>query len=490
MALMNYLFHSHDDELIQNVILEFGKPTILISHSEVSDCEMDFDYKDLVFSTYSQVDWEKIPPIDLAILNDFIECEKIYLKLSERLFEGSGLDQRKRSYHKHLRFWYWIILKNKETLDCVIFDNLPHEGYDLIIYYICKHFKISFLTFYRLPIKPQKFLKRYPVEDIFKHGEILNRKFNSSEVSNFSKKTKPKFSNELANIIADYESGVYSSSLDKPLEFHEKKRRTLKENFKKIFSKKIFEYAFYRWIKPYFNEDIQRLIRRDPYYERSKIVKKYIKLNAIKPDLKKNYIYVPLHFQPELSTTPIGQDYAFQELMIEQLAWCAKSLNLLIYVKEHPRSSSIFSRNLAFYKSFSNLSNVFLIENKTDNKLLIENCFATATVSGSASWEAFLMNKPAIIFGTSIFENGPNVYKVNSTSSIKSALNRILSKPEINYQDKYEFLLRIDKVSFNAIVGGKRDRLFPIANFTIDESNQNIIKAIKEFAIFHGIGKF
>lgn len=486
---MNYMFHSHDEELIECIILAFGKPTFLISHSELYNREIDIDYKDLVFSAYPKVDWEKVPPIDLIILKDFMECEKIYLKLSERLFEGSGVDQRKRSYHKHLRFWYWLISKNKNKLDCVIFDNLPHEGYDLIIYYVCKYLKIPFLTFYRLPIKPQKFLKRYPVEDIFEHGKIVDRKCNSAQISDCSKKSKPKFSDELANIISDYENRTNYSSFNKPLKFSEKKANTLKENLKKVYSKKIFEYIFYRWIKPYFNEDIQRFTRKDPYYERSKIIKKYIKLNSIKPDLNKIYIYVPLHFQPELSTTPIGQDYAFQELMIAQLAWCAKFLDIVIYVKEHPRASSIFSRNLAFYKSFLSLSNVFLVETNTDNNLLIENCFATATVSGSASWEAFLMDKPALLFGTTIFENAPNVYRVNSTSSISSALNRVLSQPKINPHDKYEFLEKLDKVSFNAIVGGKKDRLFSLANFSIDESNQNIIKAIKEFAVFHSIGK-
>ncbi|MDP2946803.1 MAG: capsule biosynthesis protein, partial [Nanoarchaeota archaeon] len=54
-----------------------------------------------------------------------------------------------------------------------------------------------------------------------------------------------------------------------------------------------------------------------------------------KPDFDKKFIYVPLNLQPECSTSPQGNIFVDQILMIETLSASLPS-DWIIYVKEHP----------------------------------------------------------------------------------------------------------------------------------------------------------
>src|SRR5271166_613644 len=102
-----------------------------------------------------------------------------------------------------------------------------------------------------------------------------------------------------------------------------------------------------RWVKHHLLE-----LRKD--YER----------RAAPVDLSANYIYVPLHVQPERSTSPNGGIYVHSELMIETLAHAIPT-NWLVYVQEHPllfAPSNIGERGrrLCDYANFIALSNVRL----------------------------------------------------------------------------------------------------------------------------------
>lgn len=141
------------------------------------------------------------------------------------------------------------------------------------------------------------------------------------------------------------------------------------------------------------------------------------------PDLSQPYIYVPLHFTPEISDLYFGTEYDHHESFICRLSNFAPS-DCLLYVKEH--TSMIGRRPDSFYAALSRRYNVRLIHPSVDTFDLIKNAKATLTVTGTPAWEAFLLGKPSIVLGDVFFENLPGVLKPSLGPGFSDCVRRYL----------------------------------------------------------------
>ena len=132
------------------------------------------------------------------------------------------------------------------------------------------------------------------------------------------------------------------------------------------------------------------------------------KKNYNKPDYHKNYVYYPLHYQPEASTIVCAQKYEKQLFFID--SW-AKSLpsDTVLYVKEH--YAFLGHRDSEFYRQLKKYPNVVLIDPWENSRKLIENSVAVTTLTGTAGWEAMLLRKPVFLGGNIFFDNAPGVIK-------------------------------------------------------------------------------
>ena len=221
---------------------------------------------------------------------------------------------------------------------------------------------------------------------------------------------------------------------------------------------------------------------RSPYFQSRKAVKNFYSSLATTPNLNEAYIYIPLHFQPELSTSPIGKDMVFQELMVSMVAWVAREFKLKVLVKEHPRPSAAYSRNIDFYTLLKNIEGVELVTESFSGTKLLDSAVALASISGSSIWEAFLRDKPSIVFGTSVIENAPGVYKVDSIESLRKAFIDFTSIKEVDKKLKYEFLLELQKFTFDGIVGGPQGRQSKSANISSTVSARNAVEKLYKFS--------
>ena len=142
------------------------------------------------------------------------------------------------------------------------------------------------------------------------------------------------------------------------------------------------------------------------FYLRYNYCKRFYK----KADYTKKYIYYPLHFQPEASTLVCAEKYEKQLFFID--SW-AKSLpaDTVLYVKEH--YAVLGHRSISFYKELKKYPNVVLIDPWESSRKLMQNAVAVTTLTGTAGWEAMLLQKPVFIGGNIFFENAPGVIKVD-----------------------------------------------------------------------------
>ena len=124
-------------------------------------------------------------------------------------------------------------------------------------------------------------------------------------------------------------------------------------------------------------------------------------------NLKEDYAFFPLHYEPEITTLLYAPFWTDQINLIRQIA---KSLpiHFKLYVKEHP--GMIGYRTRAYYNALKKIPNVKLIDPNCASFRLIGNTKLLITISGTAGWESILFKKPVITFGD-VFYNALSTVK-------------------------------------------------------------------------------
>jgi hypothetical protein len=117
------------------------------------------------------------------------------------------------------------------------------------------------------------------------------------------------------------------------------------------------------------------------------------------PDYSEDYVYFPLHLEPEMATMVQAPFFVDQQYLIESIA---KSLPIgyKLYVKEHP---GMYNRSgfrpIAYYRRILVHPNVTLIRPEVPSFGLIKNARLVITITGTAGMEALVLKKPVILFG-------------------------------------------------------------------------------------------
>lgn len=130
------------------------------------------------------------------------------------------------------------------------------------------------------------------------------------------------------------------------------------------------------------------------------------------------YVYYPMHYIPESSTYVKAPMYMNEMSLIEAIS---KSLPIdwKLYVKEH--QSMIGQRSLDFYKQVKKLHNVKIVKINfyKDPKPWIEKSECVVTITGTAGFEAAMLNKPAIVFGNVFYNVIPGIKIANSFNDLE-----------------------------------------------------------------------
>jgi len=128
-------------------------------------------------------------------------------------------------------------------------------------------------------------------------------------------------------------------------------------------------------------------------------------------DLNENFVFFPLHFEPEFALSLFAPFFTDQIYLIKQIA---KSLPLTykLYVKEHP--GMVEYRPRKYYQEIKKIPNVRLINAKISGFEIIPKAKLITTITGTAGWEGLLLGKPVITFGEIFY---------NRLSSVKRCKN-------------------------------------------------------------------
>jgi hypothetical protein len=366
---------------------------------------INIDLEETISSNYNNLD--KTIPVDKSVFDSLNFDSLLTLKMSDRFgsFNGSdNFEERVQMFFNHVRFWNHIIEKHKIKIS--VFLSVPHEPAAFLIHQLMKskgrtslyheqlHLQDTYLIEENINIKKSTSFKKD--ELLYKNAKFTIKEFRKPDY-------KPFYFNNFFNDLKKTELRI------KKLKF------VLNElKVKKLF----FNYFIYK---------------TNTLFIRKKILK-YLTKCKVTPQLNKKYIFVPLHFQPEASTSPKGNIFVFQSLMIKMLSHSLNDSDWIIYLKEHPAQNPVFGRNLEFYKELNKLENVFFINENIATRNILLSSKAVGVITGTMGLEAIFNEIPVICFGDIYYKFFHGVFPVETNQELKNAIEKISSgfKPKLS----------------------------------------------------------
>jgi len=406
------------------------------------------------------IDASEFPPPGKDLIEQLRRVESLILTMMNKKLDRLHTDERKHLYYNIVQYWHGVLEKYKP--DIIIFGDVPHNIFNYLIYELAYLLNIKTITFQDTGI-PGRLLT---YTNFWEGSNDLHKELRKNKNKNFSLKYLSKDLQEHYRLQIDPRRDATPINVNMQKDQYSgfnlflRRLKNLKKSIKK--------------------GTILKLIIRNITKKFKQNLKKEYNSVQIRPDFNKKFIYVPLHVQPECSTSPLGGIFVDQILMIEILS-ASLPTNWVIYVKEHPiqwiRRGLIFSsaRYPEYYKKIARLKNVQLVPVEIDTYALINKSQAVATVTGTAAWEAILRSKPAIVFGYPWYRDCSEIFRVKDVESCKKALKKIASNFVVNQQKIINYLKCLDKATIHGYFSPGHKKM---SKLTKQENLNNIVQKI------------
>lgn len=446
---MNVIINGFNGEMLENVVVDifnnfkisYANIIYLNRHSnKIKAKKIDWlDYEKIFNKKNYPADPNSLIPLDEELINNMSNCERIVLRMINRkeIQRGYSYQDRVDFYHYLLRYWNNIIETKK--IDLFISSNVPHEIYDFILYELCKYKKIPTIFLYNeaQPIDTVILLNdwRKSIPSLEKKYRQLQKKYRLLPTSKIVLKE-------------NFEEFFDNKTGKKPTNpFYTKRKFRLKMKIS-ILSKLIRNLLKQMTNNPSISFSLLWAVIKKQI--KSIFLNIYYQFICEVPNLKTPYVYFALHFQPELTTSPLADAYVDQLLIVQMVSKYLPE-NVKIYIKEHP-SQTALSRSIKFYQDIKSVKNVIFIKKNFNGNQLINNAKAIVTATGTVGWEAMCLKKPILMFGTYTYQFFDGVFKIKTNEDCAKAIKRIFEdKTHPSIKDLKIFLKALEEISISAV---------------------------------------
>ena len=176
---------------------------------------------------------------------------------------------------------------------------------------------------------------------------------------------------------------------------------------------------------------------------------------------KSDYVFFPLHTEPEVSLLVYSKPYLNQIEVIRNIAYNLP-VGMILVLKEHPVARG--KRPLSYYKKIEEIFNVRFADPSLDARFLIVGSKLVATIASSVGFEAIMLGKPALTFGQTPYEILPSsmVRRVKDLNELGENIADLLQHPYF------------DENALNSYIAAVMSRSAPIDFYTtLDERKKN-----------------
>ncbi len=420
----------------------------------------------------------RLRPLGEEFIEKFSDAEFIAIKMMDRMDDGDTFLYNERLEHYYNLIKYYRELIEYYSPDVMVFSIAPHAVFNYVLYKLAKFYGIKTVMFEKAPVGGYIF----PLLSFEEGSDGLKDAYEK-----FAGREEVSLGGDFSAYYEKLRGDNYDEAQPANMKIHRKNLKRKKGLFEDIFDKLKNPVPIpYMYLKEkgVSVEDIRmNKVKYLWYYYknllRKKRLKEYYDFFVTSADFSKPYIFVPLQYQPERSTSPLGGRFVNQELMIELLSYMIPG-GWFLYVKEHnlqhwPVKTAERGRNTDFYKKIAKLPNVMFVSTDITSFKLIDNAKAVATVTGTTGWEAIVRGKPALVFGNPYYKICDGAIPVKSFEDCASAIGKIKDGYTPNERKVKAFLKAIETVS----VRGYESGMFKgAAGITEKENAANITSAI------------
>lgn len=369
---------------MKTLIIGYTKETILVFRKkfDVAFVVSDNDQADINWWVFHNLGFE-ITTQSYGFNNEEVR----YLMASFEKFSDMST-RRYAVIHAHhstikniLMLTYYKVVEIIEDLQIeqIIFQNMPHEGFDFIFYSVAKYRGIRTIITNQTQFENRFWI----VEDIEDFGVGKNYDLSPSEDIDLNLPEKWFYVPNKTQFTQKYRIlDIFIDSMRSP-------------NKIPVFLLKY--YYSYRFLK---NETLYTAIRNIS-------------------DIDFEFIYYPLHMEPEMNVTSMGgQDGIFSDqlLVLETLSSYLPD-KIKIIIKENPKQT-YKSRDEYFFQRIREIPNIILADRWLDSRELIRKSMGVVTLSGTVGWEALFYGKPCLTFGNAWYNSLSGVTRFSHGFSV------------------------------------------------------------------------
>ena len=414
------------------------------------------------------------PPMGKDVVEQLFETESILLTMMNRKVQAQVVDEKKHFYYEHLRYWYGTFMKYKPEV--LILWAYPHNVASFVIYSVAKMLGIKTVFFFETWLS-DRILMQYDYKEA---SPALKQALETNKGKHFA---LGDLAEDIKNFYEPHQSReqklvpIYIKKQEDLFPLQQRMFQRCKFIMESVTDLSIFS-KLYGFIRKFFVPNLKT--------EYLSVVREV--------DLKSKSIYVPLHRQPEGSTSPMGGIFTDQMLMLEILSASLPD-GWVIHVKENifqwttnwhetnfPPHNNV--RYKGYYQKIAKLKGVRFVPIDTDSNYLLDHSSALAVVSGRSGLESILRGKPALIFGYAWYADDPGTFRVNNVEACSKILKGIdEEKIAVTEDDATRFLASFDQTSFHGHIMPMSAKM---SKLTKGESTKNIISVlIKELEIIY-----
>ena len=371
---------------------------------------------------------------DKNLFDTLFRTDKITaLPIVERYypFEGGSLEAEIRLAHD-------FSIAHHMIKDCqpemILFGKTPESGIDYCLYLIAKYLNITTIFTKGGAFPHSRVISTdidSPILDKYWRTSnaivpICNLKNPGKEISSITLKRIREIQNSEKNSIPDYmrNQGVYAKNQD---------NRLIQFNPK---------YPYTKLFRHYFKKG-------SGMYYKKQLLKKNERISTPLDEINfsKRTYYFPLHYQPELTSMPLGKEFVNQLKIIKLISQYLSSDEQLL-VKDHPSTFATITktnsnfRTKSFYDWIQKIPNVKLVSVYVSSNYLMDKSRGLVTITGTAGMEAMIRNKTVLSFGNASYLNGPGIFRINTENDISKALEMI--PVSYDYREVEKFMMALD----------------------------------------------
>lgn len=372
-----------------------------------------------------------------------------------RLWQRNDVSKRRNYFFREAAFWSSYLREN--AIEAVVFANIPHEGFDFIIYNLCISRNIpTLILFHTFNIDTFAFTVTESIDSVGSFEVACKLKATSkfAEPSDFKDRLKHDF---MGTAVRDSTNSKNEESDVSNSELIDLSQTAIQLKNSSSFGELI----------------VRKFLRIRTRFEYARVKKV--------ATLPEKFVFFPLHVEPELAISPSGGHF---EEQYEAIRFLASKLpeGWKLVVKEHPHQAGFGPRPIGFYEKISMISNVNFVKTQMNSLEIIASSQSVATITGSAGVEAVRLGKPSWVLGYPWYLCSPGVTRIDTTEDLTNAFEDLMVLKPLTNVDLEKYVNSLHNAHFYGFIPGYPDHASQNELSVLKQSTiENVSSLIKEW---------